>query len=119
MRRNRPERLAELLRTEIGSLIQRKLKDPRIGFATVTRVEVTKDLKFAKVFYGVLGDEKVRKSTQLALERSAGFLQREIANVLRLRNTPKLSFKLDESIEESIRIEEILNKIHSEKENKD
>ncbi|MDD5084954.1 MAG: 30S ribosome-binding factor RbfA [Candidatus Omnitrophica bacterium] len=116
MRRNRVERLQELLRAELGSLIQKKLKDPRVGFATVTRVEVSHDMKFAKVFYGVLGDEKVRKSTQIALERSAGYLQREIASVIQLRCTPRLSFKLDESIEGSIRIEEIIKKIHSEKE---
>ena len=92
----------------------RKLKDPRIGFVTVTGVDMTPDLKFARVYYTVMGDPKEKEATQRALEHATGFLQHEIAEALKLRFTPKLTFQVDESLEEGMRIEKILNDLHSE-----
>lgn len=108
----RTERIAALIQTVLGDLVQKKLKDPRLGFVTVTGVDVTPDLKFARVFYTVLGKEK--QSTQRALENAAGFLQHEIAEELKLRFTPKLSFHFDVALEEGMRIEKILGELHRE-----
>ena len=106
----RTERIASLIQAELSEVVLKKLKDPRIGFVTLTGVDVTPDLKFAQVYYSVLEPEKKGKAeTQRALERARGFLQHEIAEALKLRFTPKLTFHLDESLEEGMRIERILN----------
>ena len=112
---NRAQRIAEEIKRELSSLILQKLKDPRIGFLTITRVEVSKDLKRALVGYSVMGDEKSKKATGAALEHAHGFLQREIANLLKLRYTPILKFKLDHSIDHSLHMEEIFKKLEEER----
>lgn len=111
----RTERIASLIQTELSEVVLKKLKDPRIGFITLTGVDMTPDLKLARVYYSVLGKEKEKGQTQQALERAAGFLQHEIAEALKLRFTPKLTFHLDESLDEGMRIERILNELHHEK----
>ena len=110
----RTDRMSSLVQIELGELIVKKLKDPRIGFVTVTGVDMTPDLKQARVYYTVLGKEKERRETQRGLEHSAGYLQHEIAVRLKLRYTPKLMFRFDESLERGIVIEKIL---HDLKEN--
>ena len=110
----RTDRVAALIRIELGELILQKLKDPRIGFVTITRVDVTLDLKLAKVYYSVMGQEKEKADAGRALEHARGFLQHEIAEALKLRFTPKLSFYLDESLEESLRIQKILQDLKQE-----
>lgn len=114
----RTERMASLIRTELGVLVLRKLKDPGLGFVTVTGVDLTPDLKQAHVYYSVMGEEKQKGQTQKALERAAGFLQHEIADALKLRYTPKLMFHFDESLEEGQRIERILQELDSKKKSK-
>lgn len=110
----RTEKIASLIQSELAELLLKGLKDPRIGFVTVTGVDVTPDLKFAKVYYSKMGDEEKRGETQRALEHAAGFLQRKIADALKLRFTPKLSFYYDESLDEGMRIEKILEDLRSE-----
>lgn len=112
----RTERIESLIQAVLGELVLKKLKDPRIGFVTITRVKITPDLKEARVYYSVLGKEKEKREAGLALEHAAGFLQHEIAAALKLRFTPKLAFDLDESLEESMRIEQILRELHEKKE---
>lgn len=107
--------MASLIQAELSELVLRKLKDPRIGFVTITGVDVTPDLKSARVYYSVLGGEKEGGKTQKALEHSAGFLQHGIAGALKLRFTPKLSFHTDPSLQEGEKIERILQKLDSEK----
>ena len=114
MQGKRTERYAELIKQSLSQSILTKIRDPRMGFVTITRVEITPDLKFAKVYYTVLGDDKVLRSTQAALEHSRGFLQREIANEIEMRIVPTLQFHFDKSVSESIKIEEILKKINEE-----
>ena len=114
MQKSRIARVAEQLRQKLGQLITTRLKDPRIGFVTLTHVEVAPDLKQARVFFSLIGTEKERKSTSIALNWSRGFLQREIARLLTLRFTPKLEFIFDTAIQESIHLDEILQKIHEE-----
>lgn len=108
----RAERIEALIQMELGESILKRLKDPRIGFTTVTRVNVTADLKQARVYVSVLGDSRARAGAKEALERAAGFLQHEIAATLKLRFTPKLTFHLDESLEEGMRMDQILGELH-------
>lgn len=112
----RQARISELLKEEIGLIIHDNLKDPRVGFTTVTGVEVSPDIKTAKVAVGVLGSGEEKTRTIRTLEKSKGFIQGEIARRLRMKNTPGLHFVLDESAENSIRISKILEKIRKDEE---
>jgi len=93
-------------------MIQRELKDPGIGFVTVTGVEVSPDLKRAKIFYSVLGEEDSKKQSASALKRACGFIQHEIGKRLRLKHIPEISFQFDSSVEYGAHIEELIQKIH-------
>jgi len=112
----RLDRVGEILKAEIGSTLLMKVKDPRLGFVTITRVLVSPDLRNARVYFSVLGDQQVRDKTLAALESSKGFLQHEIAEVIKMKVTPKLSFVYDSSAEYAMKIESIINEIHDEKE---
>lgn len=111
----RTEKVASLIQSELGDLVLRRLKDPRIGMVTITHVDIAPDLKLAHVYYSVFGKEKEKKEAGLALAHAAGFLQREIAVALKLRFTPKLDFHLDDSLEESLRIQKVLEELRQEK----
>ncbi|HZS44916.1 MAG TPA: 30S ribosome-binding factor RbfA [Blastocatellia bacterium] len=104
----RPIRIAEQLRQEVSSIVEYELNDDRIGFVTVTDVEVSPDLKNAKVFISLMGSEEDRVKSLDALNHAAGFVRRELGARLRLRYTPQLSFLYDHSIERGARIEELL-----------
>ena len=93
-----------------------QLKDPRIGFVTITRVRVTPDLKQARVFVTVMGDEMSRKLTLEVLERASGFIRSEIGKKIRLRFTPQLCFEFDSSIEEGTKTLELIRKLRIEDE---
>jgi len=105
-----------LIQAELAELILKKLKDPRVGFVTVTNVKTSPDLKEARAYYSVLGQAKEKSAAGAGLEHARGFLQHEIAEALKLRFTPKLIFHLDESVEEGFRIDQILNDWHREDE---
>ena len=107
----RTERLGEEVREEVAQLIAGELKDPRIGFVTVTRVEVTPDLRTARVYVGVLGTEKQKQATLAGLRQAAGFLRRALGQSLRLRYTPELVFTYDEGLEASDRVAQLLAEI--------
>jgi ribosome-binding factor A len=109
---SRPERLAEALRSEISVLIRREIRDPRIGFVTLTGATVSPDLSHARVYVTVLGPEPKRAQSVDALNRAAGYLQRILFKQLRLRKNLRLTFILDESGETGSRIEELLDRIH-------
>ncbi|MSR77532.1 MAG: 30S ribosome-binding factor RbfA [Candidatus Omnitrophica bacterium] len=115
MQGKRLDRVGNLIQMELSQLILHRVKDPRIGFVTVTHVSVAADIRSARVFYSVMGDEKAKRNTQIALEKAAGFLQREIAEVIELRCTPKLTFSLDESLDRGMEIDSILRNIDGEK----
>ena len=112
----RLERLAELLKEEIGSLIHDEVKDPRIGFATVTFVEVSPDVRHAYIHLSVLGDEEAREAGLAGVESAKGFIRTELGKRLRLKFTPELHFRLDRSAEASFRIAKVLRKLHREEE---
>lgn len=107
----RQERIAEAIRQETSLIIHDKLKDPRLGFITITRVEVTKDLRYAKIFFSVLGSEDAVKKSQEALDSAMGYVRKLIAQRLNLRFAPEIAFYDDRSTEYSVRIEEVLNEI--------
>ncbi len=104
----RVERLAEQIREQVAEIIGRDLKDPRIGFVTVTRVRPSADLRSARVYVGVLGDAPERDETLGRLRRATGFVRRELGRRIRLRHTPELSFHYDSGLDASDRIVELL-----------
>src|SRR5690625_4095381 len=104
----RANRVAEEIKKELGEILPVKLKDPRVGFVTVTDVEVTGDLQQAKVFISVLGDKEKKNETLQGLAKAKGFIRTEIGKRIRLRKTPEISFEYDEALEYGNRIETIL-----------
>jgi ribosome-binding factor A len=109
----RTVRLGELIREDISKLLQKGLKDPRVGFATICRVDVTEDLSYAKVFVSVMGSDKEKTDTMIGLRNSAGFLRREIGRGLHIHKIPELQFVLDESLDHAMHIESILSDLKS------
>lgn len=107
----RLERINSLLREEIGSIIQRDLKDPRVGFVSVLEVKTSPDLHEAKVFVSVFADDEKKKKTIKGLKNAAGFIHHEIRERLNLRHTPTLVFELDSSIENGARVLELIEKV--------
>jgi len=104
----RRERLGDQLRVELADLIQRELRDPRVGFVTVTEVRMSPGLEHARVFVSILGDEQTTKESFEALRRATGFLRSQIGKRLKLRVIPELRFTLDETLDTSDRIESLL-----------
>lgn len=110
--RIRPERVAHLMQREIADILRTRLRDPRLSdWVSVTDVEVTHDLSSAKVFVSILPEGEERETTLTTLNGAAGFVRRELAPRLGLREVPELRFKLDTSIERGARVEEILKRI--------
>jgi ribosome-binding factor A len=108
---SRQDKVAEAIRQEASVIIHDKLKDPRIGFVTITNVQMAPDLRFAKIFFSVLGNDEAYKKTQEALDSSLGFVRKLIAQRLNLRFAPEIAFYEDRSTEYSVRIEEVLNEL--------
>ena len=112
---HRPTRVGDQVREILSSLLSRgAVRDPGIGFITLTRVKVSPDLQQARVFYTLIGDAKARKDTARALERATPFFRKHIAGRVRLRRVPELEFRFDESIAHQDRIEQILRDLHEE-----
>lgn len=111
---HRQEKLGELIAAELSDLLRTRVKDPRVGFASITRVEVSNDLRHAKVHVSVMGSEEERIDTMRGLRNATGFLRHELASRLTLRYMPELVFKLDTSIEEGARILALINQIEQE-----
>ena len=110
----RTEQVAEAIKEEVSKLIQRELKDPRLGFVTVTRVEVSPDLKYSKIFFSVMGDDAVKKETLKVLKGASGFLRHELAHILTLRYTPQLNFEFDVAMEHGDKIQRLLLQLEQE-----
>jgi ribosome-binding factor A len=106
----RTERLANQIREELAGMI-RGLKDPRIGFVTITRVALAEDLRYARVSFGVLGDKPQREKTAAGLRQASGFLRRELGRRLRVRYTPELQFEYDEGLDATDRVAKLLEEI--------
>jgi len=111
---HRQEKLGELIAAELSDLLRTRVKDPRVGFASITHVEVSGDLRHAKVFVSVMGSPEEREATMQGLKNATGFLRHELATRLVLRYMPEIAFKLDKSIEEGARILELIQKVEQE-----
>jgi ribosome-binding factor A len=107
----RTERVAEEVREILAEEVQR-LKDPRIGFVTVTGVEVTPDLRRARIFYTVLGDEQQERATAAGLRSATPHLRQAVGRQVRLKVVPELEFRVDEAFERGRRIDELLERLH-------
>jgi ribosome-binding factor A len=108
MSAGRMRRVDEAVREVLSRAITQELKDPRVGFVTVTAVETSPDLRHARVFVSVLGDEGRRERSLDGLRSAHGFLQRRVADQLTLKHTPTLDFLYDDSVDRSLRIQELL-----------
>ena len=110
--RIRPEKVAHLMRREVAEILQQRLRDPRISaMVSVTDVEVTQDLSFARVFVSVMGSPDERAATLEALAHAAGFVRHELSPRLGLREVPEVRFVHDESLDRGARVEELLKRI--------
>jgi ribosome-binding factor A len=111
MQGKRLDRVNQLIKEEVSTLLQRELKDPRLGFVTVTEVETSKDLRQAKVYVSVLGDDKQWSASLAALESARGFVRNWLRRHLELRVTPEIEFRADRSMEHAARIQSLLKHV--------
>ncbi len=111
---HRQEKLGELIAVELSDLLRTRVKDPRVGFASITHVEVSGDLRHAKIHVSVMGTADERVETMKGLKNASGYLRHELASRLVLRYMPEIVFKLDTSIEEGARILDLINKVEQE-----
>ena len=114
MQGKRLDRVNQLIKEEVSAVLQRELKDPRLGFVTVTDVETSKDLRVAKVFVSVLGDDKQWAGSMAALGSARGFIRNWLRQNLDLRVTPDLDFRPDRSMEHAAKIQSLLKKVQPE-----
>ena len=110
----RSSQVAEELRKIISLILLHDLDDARMGFMTVTRIELTPDLRFARIFYSVLGDEAQKESAREALEENMGFIKKLAVERINMKYAMDMKFELDKSIEHSFKIDNILKKIKKE-----
>ena len=111
MGQERVQRVAGEIQKQIGQILRDEVNDPRIGFVTITKVDLSRDCRFAKIYFSLLGSKKQLRDTQVGLGRSKGFIRKLLAERMKLRYTPEIVFKLDEGIAYSVHISEILEKI--------
>ncbi|WP_127580698.1 30S ribosome-binding factor RbfA [Paenibacillus koleovorans] len=112
MARIRVGRVGEQIKKELSVIVQAELKDPRVGFMTVTGVDVTNDLSLAKVYLSVMGTEQQKEDTLKALVKATGFIRSELGKRIRLRKTPELQFLFDSSIAYGSRIDQLLTELN-------
>jgi ribosome-binding factor A len=111
MTRLRPERVQEALRQEISRVVLEEIKDPRIGFLTITKVDLTNDLRYAKVYFSVLGGAKEKALALKGLNSAKGYIKGIVADRIKLRLVPEISFRIDESIEHTQEIYDLLRRV--------
>jgi ribosome-binding factor A len=112
----RRERLASVIEEVVSELLQREIRDPRVGAAmtSVTRVEVSADVRQAKIYVSVMGDEATRRETMRALEHASGFVRSKLGEELTIRHVPAITFQLDRSIEQGDQVLALINKMAAE-----
>jgi len=111
----RSERVSEAIRREASLLIKDEVRDPRIGFVTVTKATITEDLRNAVIYYSVLGDDKAKSLAKKGLSSAVNYMKTELGHRIKLRYTPDIRFKEDKTFEHAERIEAALKKIKEEK----
>ncbi|MGQ9485981.1 MAG: 30S ribosome-binding factor RbfA [Desulfosoma sp.] len=114
MQYKRADRVADLLQRTVAEILLRRVRDPRLGKLTVTSVEVSADLRYAKIYYCFVGSEKERPQVAQALEKARPFIRREIGRRVELRYVPDIQFFFDASFDYGEKIERLLHRIHEE-----
>jgi ribosome-binding factor A len=114
MSSGRMRRVDEAVRAVLSDAITQDLKDPRVGFVTVTAVQTSPDLRYARVYVSVLGDDEERAASLDGLNSAHGYLQRRVAGELRLKHTPTIEFAYDDSVDRGLRIGELLNEAETD-----
>jgi ribosome-binding factor A len=109
----RSARLGELVLAEVSDLIARGIKDPRIGFVTFTRVDMSDDLRYAKVFASIMGSTTEKARTLQGLSSATGYIRRHLGRALHLRYAPEITFLIDESLEHGAKIAQLLRQLHT------
>ena len=109
---SRAERVAEVIREEVATLLTRGIKDPRVGFVSVHGVRMSGDLRYANVYVSLFGSEKEKKSSLIALRNSAGWIRRELGKKIRLRFTPEVRFFEDTSLDDVFHLEDVFKELH-------
>ena len=115
MTKQRPERVQEALRQEVSRIIHGEIRDPRLGFITITKVELTKDLRHAKIYFSVLGGMKNKTLALKGLNSAKGYIRSLIAERIKLRLVPEILFRIDDSLEHTREIFDLLDRIKKEK----
>jgi ribosome-binding factor A len=116
MEGRRSEKVADLIHKEVSQILMKNLKDPRIGFVTITRVDVSEDCRLAKIYFSVIGSLSDKENTMKGLDSAKGYVRKELGCRMRLRYTPEIMFQFDPSIEYAIHIEEVIHHIQKERE---
>ena len=119
MEGKRSERVADLVRKEISEMLVRTIKDPRIGFVTITRVTATDDCRSAKIYYSVVGSLDEREQSLEGLNSAKGYIRRELGHRLKLKYTPEIVFQFDPSIEYAVHMGELIHHLQEEREKKE
>ena len=119
MEGKRSERVADLVRKEICEMLVKTIKDPRIGFVTITRVTVTEDCRSAKVYYSVVGTFAERERCMEGLNSAKGYIRRELGHRMKLKYTPEIVFQFDPSIEYAAHMGELIHHLQEERGNKE
>ncbi len=115
----RQEKVKELLRAEISDIIRKEIKDPRLGFVTITDAQVSKDLRHARIFISVMGDDEAKKTSLGILQKTAGFIRHEFGQRVAMKTIPELMFTLDQAVETGARIFELLQEVKHESDEPD
>jgi ribosome-binding factor A len=119
MEGKRSEKIADLIQKEISEMLVRTVKDPRIGFVTITRVSVTEDCRLARIHYSVVGTPEEKESSLQGLNSAKGYIRRELGHRMKLKYTPELLFQFDPSVEYAVHIGEVLHRIQEERDKKE
>jgi ribosome-binding factor A len=114
MQGDRKLRVGHAIQQEISRMVKKDLKDPSIGFTTITHVKMSADLRYAKIYVSIMGSEEEKKKTLNGLARARGFIRKELAGRLNLRYTPELSFFIDDTIEKAAHLEKLFHKLEKE-----
>ncbi|MFC1620771.1 30S ribosome-binding factor RbfA [Candidatus Omnitrophota bacterium] len=111
----RTDRVRKQLKKELSMILQEELKDPRIGFVTITRIDLTGDLRYAKIYFSVLGDESNQETSLEGINSAAGYIRRLVGERLKLKYVPELSFRLDKSAEYTMELEKTFERLRDER----
>jgi|SRR5690554_7207842 len=111
MSQTRARRMAELIKEEVSEIISAKLKDPRVGFTTVTAVETSKDLRYCTIKVSIMGNEAEQKQTMETLTTAAGYIRSELGSRIRIRHVPELRFAQDRAMEQHAHIDKLIRQI--------